>query len=796
VNAPSTSLTRIAIAARSMSASPRRSRASVAIVLGLLAGAAARAQDAPAAAPAVSASSAARSQEIQSVEVTAQKRKEDASKVPVSISVLTGEDLQAQHVTDITDLTRAVPNVSFSSQGLGGAGPGLSNIEMRGVASSGGSNTTGIYMDDVSMTTRNIFSLGAAEPKFFDLDRIEVLRGPQGTLYGAGSMGGTVKFVSNQPDLRTRSIDTYSELSGTRGGGANWEQTLVLNQPLQRDQLALRIGVLTGRTSGYIDQVDGNGNKVASNINSERDSVLKLALKWAPTPQLNITPALFVQEVRTGDIDASYLDLPANQTSKLVREPGVDRLAVPSLTVNYDLGGADLTSVTSYFRRLFDRTQDGTTVNSAYVGSVLNGTAGSPAGLGDAVGILPSEVYLNNRVNQFSQELRIASKPYDPGRSALTWIAGVYFSNLRTTLLDNEPINGLNATFQAYGTTPLEQLGSDAPNDMIYQSLRYYKTTQSAVFGEAAYHFTPTLFATAGLRYLESTDRIDQSLNYYFAGGPQELHRNPKGSATTPKVALTWEVDPTETVYANAAKGARLGGANRFVPSAVCAQDLQNQGLGSGVPDGYAPDNLWSYELGSKSKLLNNRMTLNVAAFYIDWKQLQQTVTLPICGFDYQTNIGSAKSTGVEFEIKGKPSANLVLGLSGSYTRARITNDVPLLGVTSGQTIPGVPRYNIAATADYNFDVTDRISGFVRGSSNWIGASRGALLSSDPDYARPAYNTVNLSVGTIVGAWETTLFAKNLFNNQKVIQHPNVEFVNEGYRLRPLTVGLSLSGSL
>jgi outer membrane receptor protein involved in Fe transport len=228
----------------------------------------------------------------------------------------------------------------------------------------------------------------------------------------------------------------------------------------------------------------------------------------------------------------------------------------------------------------------------------------------------------------------------------------------------------------------------------------------------------------------------------------------------------------------------------------VCAQDLQNQGLGSGVPDGYAPDSLWSYELGSKSKLLNNRMTLNVAAFYIDWKHLQQTVTLPICGFDYQTNIGSATSTGVEFEIKGKPNANLVLGLSGSYTKARITSDVPLLGVSSGQAIPGVPRFNLTLTADYNFDITDRIAAFVRGSSNWIGPSHGALLASDPDYSRPAYNTVNLSVGTNFGVWETALFAKNLFNDQKVIQHPNVEFVSEGYRVRPLTIGLSLSGSL
>jgi len=766
-------------------------------LLGAMACATASAQQAPTPAPAQPAATA-RVIEMETVVVTAQKRKEDASKVPVSISVLRGDDLQAQHITDITDVTRNVPNVAFSSQGLGGAGPGLSNIQIRGVASAAGSNTTGIYMDDVSMTTRNIFSLGAAEPKFFDLDRIEVLRGPQGTLYGAGSMGGTVKFVSNQPDLKDTSSEFYSELSSTRGGGTNWQVTAVHNRPLIAGELALRIGVLKGSTSGYIDQVDSTGRQVASNINHEKDAVLKLALKWTPTPALSVTPSLFHQEVRTGDIDAGYLDLPANKTSKIVLEPGVDRLTVPSLTVAYDLGGADLTSISSYFRRTFNRTQDGTAVNSQYIGSVLDELPASPAGLGAAVGALPSEVLLNNMVNQFSQEIRVASKPYEPGNSPFTWIGGAYYANLRTTLHDNEPVYGINDTFAAFHADPADPdlLGFAMPHDMVYQSLRTYRMKQAAIFGELTYHFTPTLYGTAGLRALQSRETLDQDLNYYFADGAQHINRKGSGHATTPKVALTWEVDPKQTLYANAAKGARLGSENRFIPSGVCGEDLKNQGLGNGVPDSYAPDSLWSYEVGSKSRLLGNRLTVNVAAFYIDWKNLQQNVQLPICGFDYETNVGKAKSAGYEFEIKGKPTANLVLGFSGGYTHAQVGSDVPLLNVTKGDPIAGVPRYNAALTVDYNFDIRDDIAGFVRASSSWVGSSHGSLLKSDPDYQRPAYNTVNLSVGASHRLWQFTVFAKNLLNNQKVIQRPNVEFVNEGYRLRPLTVGMSLSASL
>jgi outer membrane receptor protein involved in Fe transport len=772
----------------------------VASVVGAIALPSARADEAPTpdVANPAPAQPVARSDQMQSVTVTAQKRKEDASKVPISMSVLGGEELQAQHITDITDVTRAVPNVSFSSQGLGGAGPGLSNIEMRGVASSAGSNTTGIYLDDVSMTTRNIFSLGAAEPKFFDLERIEVLRGPQGTLYGAGSMGGTVKFISNQPDLRESTTNLTSEVSSTQGGGVNYQLTAVHNAPLIPGELAVRIGVLQGRTSGYIDQVDSSGHQVASNINWERDSVLRLGVKWRPTAQLNIAPSLFYQEVHTGDIDASYLDLAPNKTSKTVREPGVDKLTVPSVTVGYDFGQTNLTSVSSYFQRIFNRTQDGTAVNSEYIGSVLNGLPDSPVGLGDAVGVLPSAVLLNNRVFQFSQELRLASKDYAPDESPLTWIVGTYFSNLRTALYDNEPVYGITDTFASFGADPADPnlLGSATPNDMVYQSLRRYKTTQSALFGEAIYHFTPSFYGTVGARYIKSKDSLVQDLNYYFADGPQHIQREASGTAVTPKFALTWEVNHNQTVYANAAKGARLGSENRFIPTGVCGQDLKNQGLTDGVPPSYGPDSLWSYELGSKSKLLDNRLNVNLAAFYIDWKKLQQDVQLPICGFDYETNIGGAKSVGFEFEVKGKPNANLTLGVAGGYTKAEVTSDVALLNVKSGDPVAGVPRYNVSMTADYNFAISGAVSGFVRGSSAWVGASHGSLVKTDPDYSRPGYNTVNLSAGTNYDTWQISIFAKNLFNDQKVIQRPNVEFVNEGYRLRPRTVGISLSGSL
>ncbi|MES2103381.1 MAG: TonB-dependent receptor [Pseudomonadota bacterium] len=742
------------------------------------------------------ATAAKRSDQIETVTVTAQKRKEDASKVPLSISVMRGEDLVGQHITDVGDITRSIPNISYS--GASGSGAGLSNVEIRGVSSAAGSATVGIYMDDVSMTTRNLYSLGSAEPKLFDLDRIEVLRGPQGTLYGASSMGGTIKFITNQPNLNERETNVYSEVSSTKGGGTNYTANGVFNLPVIKDEMALRIGLQKGRNSGYIDQVSpATGKVIASGINSEDSSVARLALKWVPTKGLVITPAVFYQDVKSDDIDASYTALPKNQTNKIVREPGRDKLTMPSLTVNYDLGFADLVSVSSYFKREFNRTQDGTIVNSSYIGSVINNSGNAPAGLGDTVAGLPSAVYLNNEVKQFSQEIRVASKPYDPTVSPFTWIGGVFYSNLRTNVVDNEPVFGINQAFNAAGASITDPgiLGSAFPQDNSYFSARHYRTTQKAVFGETSYYFSPALQATVGARYLRASDSLTRDGDFFFAGGPVHSYASSDFKAFTPKFAVTWQLDPNNTVYASATQGFRLGGQNRAIPSDVCRADLDNLHI-TDAPTSFTPDKLWSYEVGSKSRMLGNRLSVNLAAFYIDWNKLQQDITLPGCGFDYETNVGKAKSYGVEVEIKGKPSANIVLGFSGGYTNATLDSDVPSLGAKSGDPIQGVPKYNASLTGQYNFNITEDTYGYARAGIHFVGSSHGSLVHTDPDYVRPAYNTLDASVGATFGAWEVSLFAKNLLNNDKIIQRPNVQSVSEGYRLRPLTVGLSLSGKL
>ncbi len=744
---------------------------------------------------------------LQTITITSQKRKEDIREVPLSVSTMSGDQMQDSHVSDFTDLSRVIPNLSFATPN--GAGAGLATLQLRGVSSQAGSATVSIYLDDVSLTTRNIYSQGTAEPRFFDVDRVEVLRGPQGTLYGASSLGGTIKFISRQPDATRFEGGAFAEASSTSHGGTNYTLQGVVNVPLSKDTLALRVGVQTGHQSGYIDRVDVNTLQVVEKgINDADWNVAKLALKAQMAAGWTLTPALFYQRYKSGDIDAWYetvgdyqsanvgAPLQKFQTSKIVREPGTDTLTVPSLTLVGDVGYADLTGILSGYKRKFDRRQDGTSINSPYIGSVITDTA-----LGTLVGFLPSAVDLNNKVNQTSLELRLASKDYQSGGKPFTWIAGLYSAKTKTEVVDNEPIFGINAAFTAAGQD-IEDPAAIADtfpgaflDDSSYYSARHYTDRQNSVFGELTWHASDSLRFIAGLRVLRAKQHFTREGDRYYAGGPSTALVDSSASANTPRLAVDWDVDKNNTVYGNIAKGFRLGSANRPVPDTpLVRSDLAALGLDPVVPASYKPDSAWSYEAGYKARLLDGNLSFSGALFYIDWKDIQQDVFLPDSGFDFETNAGRAKSYGLEFESRLKATAGLTLSASAAVTRAVFAEDNNALGFDAGGQplarkggrIQGVPRFNASLGAEYRIG-----DGFVRGGVQWVGASRGDLDPSSKNYEQPAYTTADLSGGLTLGGWEFTAFVKNLTNNDKVIQRPNVQGVATVYTLRPRTFGIT-----
>ena len=773
---------------------------------------------AQAAATAASPAASAANNDIARVVITAQKRKEDIRDVPLSVSVMSGEQLQAAQISTVEDLTRNIPNVSFSSQG----GPGLGTVEIRGVSSQAGAATVSVYLDDVSLTTRNLYSQGTAEPRFFDLQDAEILRGPQGTLYGASSLGGTIKFISKQPDLKFFSGSTTETVSWTDKGGVNWEAQGIVNVPVVSNRVGLRLGVEHGHESGYVDLVDGSGKRISKGINHDDYTVVKLALKADLGGGWSITPALFQQQTNTGDIDATYEALPRFQTSKTVREPGHDLLSVPSLTVSGDTGFGTFTGVLSGYKRRFNRIQDGTSINDPSYALVpdpvtgnLNAAQTQLQGLLDA---LSSQVQLNNKIDQTSLELRLTSKDYDPkGGSPLTWIAGFYAQDAVTSVYDNEPIPGVLAAFAAAGIDPADttQFGGFPgafANDDSYFSVRHYHDKQTSVFGELTWHVTPGLAFTAGLRELRASQKFTREALPLFYDGPTPATPgyagtppvDAKWTASTPSFKMNWVIAPDVSLYANASKGFRLGGANRPVPNTQIVDDnLAKLGLpANGVPSSFAPDSLWSYELGSKMDLLDHTMSLNVAAYLLKWKNIQQDINLSDAGYDFETNVGNATSYGLEAELKARVTQALTLSTSIGFTHATFDADNPAFGtytdngvdrpnIQKGDWVEGVPRATASLGADYHWAVNDAVNAFVRGNVQWTGKSHGTVLRRDADYQRAAYTTMDASVGMNWDKWEVTAFVKNLNNNHTAIQHPSVQGVDEAYYLRPRTIGVT-----
>jgi len=760
------------------------------------------------------AASAAANNDIARVVITAQKRKEDIRDVPIAVSVMSGEQLKAAQITTVEDLTRNVPNISFSTQG----GPGLGTVEIRGISSQAGNATVSVYIDDTSLTTRNLYSAGTGEPRFFDIQDIEVLRGPQGTLYGASSLGGTIKYISRQPDLKSFSASTTETVSWTQNGGMNWEAEGILNVPLLTGRVALRLGAQRGHESGYIDLVDQTTLKtISKGINHDDYTVVKAALKADIGAGWTVTPALLAQQTNTADIDAAYATTQGGttlgrfQTSKTVREPGHDLLIVPSATVIGDTDLGTFTGVLSGYKRRFNRVQDGTKVNDPSW-AVLDT---SQTALISALDGLSSYVNLDNKIDQTALELRMTSKDYDPASGRhFTWIVGGFAQDEMTSVYDDEPIPGVQAAFAAAGVDPTDPnqvdggFPGDFANDDSYNSVRHYHDKQAAVFGELTFHASKDLAFTAGLRRVHATQKFTRSALPVFYDGPDpatpgyggEAPINAKWDATTPAFKANWQVTPEVSLYANVLKGFRLGGANRPVPDTPLVRaNLVKLGLPTVIPQSFAPDSLWSYELGSKMDLLDRTMSLNVAAYMLKWKSIQQDINLSDAFFDFETNVGNATSWGLEAELKMRVTSSLTLGAAAGLTHATFDDDNPAFGVNKGDGqlnirkgdwVEGVPRATANLSADYHWAVNGAVNAFVRGNGQWTGKSHGTVFRGDADYARDAYFTVDASAGLNWDKWEVTAFVKNLNNNHTALQHPNVQGVSEIYTMRPRTIGV------
>jgi len=786
--------------------------------------------------------------QLQEITVTAQKRTEDIKDIPISVSAIGGVQMAEHHIADYDDITRAVPGISFEA----GPGPGLDTIEIRGVSSASGSATVGIYIDEVPVTVSNSVYDGAVQPKLFDLSRVEVLRGPQGTLYGASSMGGTIRFITNPPDLNSFAATVSTDLSDTRHGGFNNDEYGVLNIPVIDGVFALRIGVDLSNESGYIDHYvptptaagpnstilnlganDSTGQLGERGVNDVRTQVFRVIGKYAAPGNWTITPAFLWQRMAASDINVFYPDIGLYDQDERVAQPLSDNLVIPSLTVTKNFASMDFTSVTGYFQRDFHRVTDGTFYNSvsfanSYVTGGLYTTPPTPPPTAQQIyqtqtvmAFLPSPADFDVRTEQISQELRLSSKSATIGGIATTWTAGLYYSDQRRRILDDEYIPGLQSTFQQIFGYPINSRASmvgpsyypataaypgvSFANDLIYSGQTYPVQRQIAPFGDLGFEIAPGLKGSVGLRYVSAkSSETVYSGGFYTYGLPSTYNDSQKYSGTTPKFSLDHAINASSNVYATIAKGFRIGGPTgpdpAYEPNGAppanpgpCDADYRAYGL-AGAPKDFQSDWLWSYELGGKGRYFENKLSINAAVYAINWTNIQQTIVLPTCGYGFTTNVGDAKIYGSEFELRALVATGLTLSLNAGTTHAYISS-VGIEGagiVNVGESILGVPVYTITPSVDYDAPIGGGMNAFARVDFPYTGRSRGYFDSSGLPYLfQPGYGVANLNVGITRDRLSVGLYAKNLLDWRHIIQYPSVNEVQEAYTVRPLTIGIT-----
>jgi len=744
--------------------------------------------------------------------VTAQKRSENINKVPASISVIGGGALGAGGIASIEDLTRAVPGVSFTAGTGAGAGEGNSVLEFRGVSSQGAEATVGIYLDETSITNSNR-NVGVTQPVALDIARVEVLRGPQGTLYGASSEGGTVRFLHNKPDLTRISGYVAGTGSFTAHGGANYETSGVINLPLVPDRLAIRLGALSGNDSGWIDRYDLSGNLAQKGTNSSNRQALRFAVLFEPSDKLTVQAQVNYQRYVSHDSPVFYMDSSGTapyattgglfKQSKEVPDVTHDRTLTASVEVEYRLPGAEITSVTSVYNRAMHQITDATFYDSNIMATAYFPALASTGSYSQKIATIPSPQLAPVDFYTKTEELRVASPANS--HSPLKWVGGVYVSSQIQNLIWSDPMPTLPGTFQSEYGYPLTNLNAalgapaNASSDYwtnLFDDHQHTRTLQIAGFGQVDYAPIPKLHLTAGLRYQYTRQSYTAwGSGFFYIGIPSFYSDTRDARNFTPKFSVSYDVNPRSSVYATVAEGFRIGGPTGPLPSGsgnVCQTDYDALHL-SGVPSNFSQDKLWSYEAGTKLQTADRSLSVNAAGYYINWRNLQQSITLPTCGFIFASNVGDARSIGGELEVHYTVPfvKGLKLGAAGSITDATLTKvSVPF--ATVGQHVLNVPDVTANISADYRVPLPGAIKATLHADYNYTGQSHGSFTVTQSNYVNNAYGVVNANLELGLDHWTVTIFAKNLLDDHTIIQQPTVNSVVEGYTVTPRTVGAAL----
>jgi iron complex outermembrane receptor protein len=703
---------------------------------------------------------------LEEIVVSATKREESLSKVPISATVFSAEAIDASGIKGIAELAALTPGVEYDSNAHWGAGV-LTNLAIRGIDSRVGPSTTGVYIDDAPIQARN-GNFGNPYPVTFDLARIEVLRGPQSTLFGAGAEGGAIRFITNEPSTTSYSGLFRSELSATEYGGLSYEAGAIMGGPIVEGRLGVRLSAWYRDDGGYIDRVSPfTGAIVDRNANQSATKAIRLSFAIEPD-SLRITPSLAYQRAQIGDSPNYYVCLsdPSAgvwRNGKLLSQPAVDAFTFASIKVEARLGATELTAVTSYFDRTETATIDSTNQAGAEFGGYGNPLGPEyPTSYADAA---PSLTALHQIVE-----------------APLKWTAGIFFSRA----LQGERLD----TYYIVAPANPGILSNDQSTDVIL-----------AGFGNLDLALSQNVRATIGIRVDHSRSEFsDYSAGFVYAGSgvPPFARGVTNATPVTPQFNLVYEAAEHSMLYAAVARGFRIGGANIGLP-VVCGPFA--------APSSYASDSVWSYELGTKNNLFDDHLQLAASLFYLRWNDTQEHEVLQ-CGAGFVANAGDAVGKGFDLTANALLTDRIKVGLALGALDVRYTATVVDDGYViaqRGTVVGGVPHvpspWNGTLYVRYQWPLAHGTA-YARAEDIATSHNPGPFTESNPKalgdsptyQSDPATNRLNLQLGLSWTHWDIKLFANNVLNSLPALQR-NVDAPGStlvyAYTFRPRTVGLT-----
>ncbi|MCM2269049.1 MAG: TonB-dependent receptor [Thermoanaerobaculia bacterium] len=729
------------------------------------------------------------------ITVTATLREQKLQEVPFSIAAPTEEVLTARGVDSIEGIAANVPG--FIVQNLG---PGQSQVAMRGVSAGqivrdqpGVKEQVSVYLDDSVIST----SLFTPDLDLWDVGRVEVLRAPQGTLFGSGSLAGTVRYISNPPAPGTTAADVELGIHAIDGGDLGFAAKVMVNRPIGETS-AFRLAAYHNDIAGYIDAVQPDLS-VRDDVNSGTRSGVRLSFLFAPNENLTITPRLLYQEVTTDGwnrVDTfNILGNPYTTTRPAVTlgereqftqigEPFEDQFLLADLKLDYEFDGMTFTSITSYIDRDVQVVRD--------AGALTSSITGGSVGLPENVYTLDSPLDDSTTVQQWTQEVRLAG-----GDERLNWLVGAFYTEIQRDYAQNLLVSG----FEDLSGIPTQ--GLRAPKDSLFWSDLSYDFSQLALFGEGTWRANDRFDLTVGARYYDFEESREQIFDGIFGNDNNgTLLVSQPGSAdatgVVPRLLASYALNATTSLNAQISQGFRLGGINDPLNVPLCTpQDLATFG-GQGV---WKDETLWNYEIGTKSTILGGRGTFNVSGFYMDIEDLQATVTAGSCSSRVIFNVPKAHSQGIEFELSATPNANWDYSLSASYADSQLDSTLRasdgsvISGIQEGNRLPTVPELQAVAAATYQWQLNEAWLASITGTYQYVGerytqiGDQGAgfgtvnlnsfgantiggpltqgVFTFDPEL--PAYDLVNLRFVVSNGRYDLAAYVNNVTDEEALL---------------------------